>query len=299
MSPSPSPPPPLHGGDVHAAARRLGVRPEQILDFSANLSFTGPPRGLRAALLRGLDQVPHYPDPACWDLRQALAAHLGLEAECILAGNGSTELIYLLARALGASQALVVSPAFAEYGRALDLAGASLSWLATSENQGFVLRDPLPPARDAMIMLANPASPSGGALAPEELLALAQPALDSGAWLVVDEAFVDFAPQLSLHAHLARHPRLVLLRSFTKFFAIPGLRLGHVLAAPDVIERLAQAQEPWSVGSLAQTAGLACLAARGYARRTIVAHERERAFLARELTSFPGCGSSPAWSTIF
>ena len=272
---SPSPPP--HGGNVHDAARRLGLSPGDLLDYSANINPLGPPPGLWPALEQARGLLEHYPDPECTALRQALAKHHGLEPEQVLAGNGSTELIYLTARALRPAKALVVAPAFSEYQHALASRGIAVEFTPTREAAGFTLDAPLDPDGAGLVFLANPASPSGVGLDPERLLDLAQPVLKAGARLVVDEAFVDFCPERSMVPLLPQAPGLIILRSFTKFYAMPGLRLGYVLAAPGLVSALAACQEPWSVGALAQAAGPACLAEADYARRSreLVAAQRE------------------------
>ena len=192
-------------------------------------------------------------------------------------GNGSTELIYLAARALTPRKALIVAPAFSEYEHALNAAQVPVAFQITSEADNFTLAEPLDPQGADLVFLANPASPSGVLLAPELLLESAARLDAAGVYLLLDEAFVDFVEEASLKTHLARFPHLLILRSFTKFFAIPGMRLGCLLAAPDLIQRLAAVQEPWSVSTLAQAMGRACLQDHDYMARsrTLVRQERQ------------------------
>jgi threonine-phosphate decarboxylase len=272
----------------------LGLSPSQILDYSANINPLGPPPGLWPALEEARDLLVHYPDPGCGRLRADLAAHHGLEPERILVGNGSTELIFLLARALRPARALVVAPAFSEYQAALDAEGARLDFQVTQEADGYTLAAPLDPQGADLVFVANPASPSGVALEPTRLLELARPVFEAGARLVVDEAFVDFCPQFSLLPYLADHPGLIIMRSFTKFYAIPGLRLGYLLAEPGLLADLAKRQEPWSVGSLAQAAGSACLAEDDYVERSREVVAREREFLSQGLAALGGMKVFPS-----
>ena len=152
-----------------------------------------------------------------------------------------------------------MAPAFSEYEHALKAAQVPVAFQITTEADNFTLSEPLDPQGADLVFLANPASPSGVLLAPELLLEVAARLDAAGVYLLLDEAFVDFVEEASLKTHLARFPRLLILRSFTKFFAIPGMRLGCLLAAPELIRRLAAAQEPWSVNTLAQAMGRACL----------------------------------------
>jgi threonine-phosphate decarboxylase len=285
---------PLHGGDVYHLVRTLGVALSDLLDFSANINPLGFPPGLAGAVQEALGEIVHYPDRRVLALRRDLAAYHGLAPENLLVGNGSTELIYLAARALRPSRGLIVTPAFSEYEQALHAARVPVNFYPTDEAHNFTL-DRIPEIKAGdLVFLAQPASPSGALLAPELLLAVAEGLTAAGAYLLLDEAFVDFVEEASFKAHLSRFPRLMLLRSFTKFFGIPGVRLGYLLGAPELVARLTGEQEPWSVNTLAQVLGRACLADAEYmaATRALVAAERE--FLFRRLAALPGLKPFPS-----
>ncbi len=285
---------PKHGGDVYQLARALGVQVKDLLDFSANINPLGFPPGLRQAALGALEEICHYPDRRCLDLRRDLAAYHGLDPGQILVGNGSTELIYLLARALKPRKGLIVAPAFSEYEQALNAARVPVDFHLTAEADGFTLSNSLDPRGADLVFLANPASPSGVLLPAERLLSVIAALDGAGVRVVLDEAFVDFVEEASLKAHLGRFPRLILLRSFTKFFGIPGLRLGYVLAGPKLIERLAPVQEPWSVSTLAQAAGRACLADRNFMLQTRILVKGEREYLFQRLGALEGLTTFPS-----
>jgi threonine-phosphate decarboxylase len=285
---------PPHGGDVYHLARTLGLNLAELLDFSANINPLGFPPGIVPALEHALGEIVHYPDRRCLGLTQDLAAYHALSPEQILVGNGSTELIYLVARALKPKKALIVAPAFSEYEHALEAAGVPVDFHITTESQNFTLHKPLNPKGADLVFLAHPASPSGALLPPELLLEVAARLDDAGAFLLLDEAFVDFVEESSFKTHLARFPRVLLLRSFTKFFAIPGMRLGCLLAAPEVISRLAAVQEPWSVNTLAQAMGRACLKDVDYMARSRTLVREEREYLLDGLKSLPGLQPFPS-----
>lgn len=286
--------PPPHGGDVYQLARDLGVPVRELLDFSANINPLGYPPGIVAAVLAALEEICHYPDRRCAALRQDLSAYHGLSPEQILVGNGSTELIYLIARALGPAKGLIVAPAFSEYEQALGAAGVPVDFHFTGEVDNFTLAGPLDPRGADLVFLANPASPSGALMRPESLLELAAALDAAGVFLVLDEAFIDFMEEASLKTGLARFPRLLVLRSFTKFFGIPGMRLGYLLAAPELIDRLAAVQEPWSVNTMAQAMGRACLADGDYQARTRTLVREEREYLLAQLARLEGLTAFPS-----
>jgi threonine-phosphate decarboxylase len=285
---------PRHGGDVYHLARTLGVELADLLDFSANINPLGFPPGLTAAVQEALREIVHYPDRRCLKLRAALAAFHRLTPEEILVGNGSTELIYLAARALKPQRGLIVTPAFSEYEHALALARVPMAFHPTAESHHFTLQEiPELQPRD-LVFLAHPASPSGVLLDPELFLRVAARVEAAEAYLLLDEAFVDFVEAASLKHHLSRFPRLMILRSFTKFFGIPGMRLGFLLGAPKLVARLSGAQEPWSVNTMAQAMGVACLADQDYMTRTRSLIAREREFLLHRLAALPGLSPFPS-----
>ena len=280
--------PPAHGGNVHAFAREFGVRVRDVLDFSANINPLGFPAGIRRAVLESLDLLGHYPDPDSVDLRAALASYHGVPKSRVMVGNGSTELIYLVARGLRPKGALVTVPAFSEYERALVLAEAPTDFFITSEQNGFTLRHAPGAAGFDLIFMANPASPCGTLLDPEELVPIVSELERRGITVVLDEAFIDFVEEASFKGFLGRFKNVILLRSFTKFFGIPGIRLGYLLASEDLIARLSVYREPWSVSTPAQAIGLECLRDRRFIEESRAVVAEERAWLSARLEEIGG-----------
>ena len=269
-----------HGGNLRALAVAAGVTPAQLLDFSANINPLGLPQGVEAAIRAALPSVVHYPEPTAAALREALAAYHGLAPDQVLPANGSTELIYLLVRALAPRRALVLHPAFSEYEAALELVGAQLDHALLDEGHGFVpeLSRLVPRlAGQDLLILANPNNPAGCLIAKSDLITLVEAAEAAGVTSVVDEAFIDFIEEASLKKDLSRFPRLLLLRSLTKCFALPGLRVGYALARAELLSQLSRWKESWSVNALAEAAGIAALADQEYQETTrlLVPHWRE------------------------
>ncbi len=285
---------PPHGGDVYQLARSLGINLADLLDFSANINPLGFPSGLSGAVQEALTEIVHYPDRRCVALRQDLADYHHLAPEQILVGNGSTELIYLVARVLKPQRGLIVTPAFSEYEHALTVAGAPVAFQATSEAHNFTLHEVFEAQAGDLVFCAHPASPSGSLLSPELFLEMAARLDAAGAYLLLDEAFIDFVEEASFKSRLSRFRRLLILRSFTKFFGIPGMRLGFLLGAPELVDRLAAAQEPWSVNTMAQVMGRACLADGEYMAKTRAVIAQERLFLLDRLAALPGLTPFPS-----
>jgi len=269
---------PVHGGNLDWAAALAGCPPEAILDFSASISPLGPPKSALAAIQAHLGNLSYYPDPDYRELRAALGQGHQLPPEWILPGNGSAELLTWAGWDLAKlAMTCLVTPAFGDYWRALKAIDAlvqscpiflgerqeetDLSFLGQA--QGIAPTLPLPPSpleplsySECGLLLNNPHNPTGQLFSRESIL----PYLEQFALVVVDEAFMDFLPpnqEQSLIPVVQEYPNLVILRSLTKFYSLPGLRLGYAIAHPDRLRRWQQWRDPWPVNTLAAAAAAA------------------------------------------
>lgn len=288
-----------HGGNIGQAARRYGFPEKQIIDFSASINPLGPAPGVYRAVTEEVWRIKHYPDPDCGDLPRLLTDYLGVGGENLLLGNGGAELIYILPRALKIRRALVAAPTFSEYARAVEAAGGRVRYIILPIS-GTVL-----PAREAAghlagcdaVFLCNPNNPTGQLFRPGDLMPLLDAAGEAGAVVVVDEAFMDFVAgreDFTLMPLACARRNLVVLYSMTKFFGIPGLRLGAAVACPEVIGRLKQLKDPWSVNALARVAGQAALRDRSHMVETLKTVKEEREYLFSTLSSMPGLRPFPS-----
>ncbi len=281
--------PPVHGGTVFQAARELGMEVEKIKDFSANINPLGMPPGARLALVRALDQLQHYPEMYAETLVKQIAESCHQPESRILAGNGSTELIYLLVRVLKPETSLIVAPAFTEYQRAAKLYGGQVDFCHALAEHDFLPRPGVIIKalirKPDLLFLGNPNNPTGSLLSPEDLLPVLEAARRQGTVCIVDEAFIDFVEgDSSVESWLENFENLVILRSLTKIYSLAGLRCGYLLASDGLVAELRRHQEPWNVNSLAIAAAGEALADQafiGESRRFIAG---ERSFLSRELS---------------
>ncbi|TBL78287.1 threonine-phosphate decarboxylase CobD [Paenibacillus thalictri] len=283
-----------HGGNWAAAEEAFGRKAGERLDFSANINPLGPPPALRHMLLDEWDYITRYPDPEVRELRQAISSKYGVPFDSILVGNGAAELIDLLPRALRFRRAAVTDPTFSEYREALEKAGADVVSVTSSPEERFRIEpskliDVLPQV-DALF-LGQPNNPTGERRERDELRELARQAHKHGAKLVLDEAFADFFPDesnVTMIREAAASEHIVVIRSMTKFYAIPGLRLGFIVAGPAMIRELRRLQMPWSVNHFAQKAGVLALQDHEYERRTRELIAVERSWLQNRLYGL-GC----------
>ena len=280
----------LHGGDWAGFTEEYGAAP---LDFSANVSPLGLPEGVRAAAVRALDRAALYPDGACRALRRRLSDHHGLPAENIVCGNGAADLIWRLCRLLRPKRALVTAPGFGEYERALESVGCLTERFTLFEAEDFHM-DAGAFARavtpgTGLVFLCNPNNPTGLLLSKEELTRISDACRAAGAVLVLDECFMDFVAEpaaCTMVGALSDRPELIVLRAFTKTYAMAGLRLGYALCADAALaDGLRRGDQPWPVSLIAQEAGIAALRESAYVNelRALVTAEREK--LRRELTA--------------
>ena len=289
----------IHGGDLAAACTRYGFDYDELLDCSANINPLGPPPAVLRALERNLGLIRHYPDPNCLELRAALAAYLNVSLDSLILGNGSSELIYHLVRVTGCRRALTLAPTFSEYGLAVLAAEGEVREVPLVPENGFAL--PVERVLEELnecdlVFLCNPNNPTGRLEKRGDLAKIITTARATGTIVVIDEAFMDFIPDredYTLVRQAGQPGGPVVLYSLTKFFGIPGLRLGAVVAPPELAGRLENSRDPWSVNTMAQVAGLAALGEKAYMEETRAVVERERRFLEEELARFPGVAVFP------
>ena len=272
----------VHGGDWAGYRAEFGC---DALDFSANVSPLGLPAGVAAAITNALPTADRYPDPLCRELRAALAGAEGVPADWILCGNGAADLIFRLALAVRPRRALLPAPTFAEYEAALQTVGCAVQRVFLREENEFAVTeefiDAVTPETD-IVFLCQPNNPTGQVMPPALVERLVRRCAECGAVLVVDECFLDFLPDRDAWTAkqlLRDAPQLVILKAFTKLYAMAGVRLGYALCGDAaLLEKMRGAGQPWAVSSLAQAAGLAALQETAYADavRALIAEQRPR-----------------------
>lgn len=277
-----------HGGNLRRLAGIAGIPAEQMLDFSANINPLGPPEWLRSVVSRALDSVVHYPDPDFSRLVRAVGQRYGVPENQVLIGNGSTEIIYLIPRALKASRAVVPVPTYADYLTFCHTAGLSTKTIFLKESAAFELDlETLSGELGGreLVFLCQPNNPTGRLFDPEGLRRLASK--HPSTLFVVDEAFRDFVQEMdSLTSK--RPENVIVLLSLTKIYAIPGIRLGCAVADPGLVDSIRSLQPFWSVNTIAQAVGEAALTDDEYVERSRAFVREQRLLLMEELKSIPG-----------
>ena len=290
----------VHGGNVYELSALAGCSPDDILDFSASINPLGPPSGLTKIFSDCFHRIESYPDIHNRLLIKAISEFHDIDPDFIAVANGSTELIYWLPHALGINEALVALPTFSEYPKAFELRGTRLQKLFSTPQNFFQPKcDQIAAALhkgdfDA-VLLTNPGSPSGSLLDEETVKWIINQDPNSKRPLfVIDEVFVDFCERNSLKRFFGKFKNIALIRSFTKFYGLPGLRIGYLLAPPPITALVRNHIPPWSVSTFAQAAGVYCLTRSEYRQKSLDLIESERQRLAGELRKIDGLEVFPA-----
>lgn len=282
-----------HGGNIYRLSEDLKMAERDIIDFSASINPLGVSKKVKAALKRDIKYLCNYPDPETVRLREYIGRHNNISPEMVLCGNGSTELIYLIARALRPEMVLIHAPAFSEYERACRMMSNELGVMSyeLDMKNNFDIRpdDFIKVIEDMMgtghnaAFLCNPNNPTGRLLKRDEVLKIAETAKRVRCHLIVDEAFIDFCPEHTVINEVQNNPYLIVLRSVTKFYALPGLRIGYGVFPLHLIGILKEYKEPWNVNSLAERAAIAALKDRKYREETFRVISEEKQFLKQGL----------------
>lgn len=293
---------PRHGGNLIWAATVADCSPSDILDFSASINPWGPPLSALEAIQSHLKDLKVYPNPDYRELREAIATQINQEmgsdllgADWILPGNGAAELLTWAGRELAALDATyLLTPAFGDYGRSLRaFEGNVIECPLSMASVGLDFSMPQPLNSNSGLLLNNPHNPTGKLFAAEILLE----SLKQFALVVVDEAFMDFLrppQQQSLVSWVKDYKNLVILRSLTKFYSLPGLRLGYAIAHPQRLEKWQQWRDPWPVNSLAVAAGIAVLKDDQFQQQTWNWLEESRHQLYHNLANISGLEPYPS-----
>jgi threonine-phosphate decarboxylase len=271
---------PLHGSNPKYLFQSLGLEvPDSFIDFSANINPLGPPQSIKEGWSKAFHLISEYPDPRAFQLTALIAEKEGIPENYILAGNGGAELITLIGRYLSSKNVLIIQPAFSEYEQACKASGCHISHHILEEGNWELNIESHNKNMDGMdaLFLCNPNNPTGQSFAVQSVLQLLDDCKERNCLVILDEAFHDFlTDQHSYVSDLHDYSNLIILRSLTKMYSIPGLRLGYAMAHPQMIKDLAAFQPHWSVNSLAMMAGEECLKADSFVKETLDYIKNER-----------------------
>lgn len=283
----------IHGGDIY--------RNKVELDYSVNVNPLGIPEGVKEALQEAVGCCDGYPDIRWQSLSEHMSKRLSVPKEVLLWGNGASELFAAIVHGLKPQKVVLPIPSFYGYEYASRMVNAEMVYYPCKEEAAFLPGEELFSHLTAdvdMLWLANPNNPTGTLLDRAYVRRLLQHCLDREITVVLDECFIEFCKgEHSMVAEIQDFPNMIIVRAFTKLYAIPGVRLGYLVCAKQELREAVRRQLPeWNVSTLAQAAGLACMQERDYVQKSMCCVQTERAFLttqleALEIKVYPGAAN--------
>ncbi len=281
-----------HGGNIHKARRESVKDNTDFIDFSASINPFGPPAVVYSLIQSQVRDILHYPDPDYYELKKIIAKRYSVDADNIVLGNGSSDILFALFRVLKPLRAVIPTPSYIDYAKSADLNNTPIHFHQLLEENNFKLdSDELKKElkKGDLLLLCSPNNPTGNLIDASQAEALARH--DSELTILIDEAYLDFIPDACSAA--GKYKNVFTLNSLTKFYAIPGLRLGFGVFSADVAKRLQEFIAPWAVNSFADLAGRACLEETGFAATAGRIHDEKSWFLNKleqfsQLQLFPG-----------
>lgn len=285
-----------HGGNikriVHCIPPGTQGKNNGIIDFSASINPLGYPKNVRKVVLENFDDIVHYPDIDCTDLRKCIAQKTGHADDEIIVGNGSTELFYLIPRTLKPAKGIVFQPTFSEFAEALKCSHADVVHHMLMEENSFCFHyhdGYFHDKKGEVAFLCNPNNPTGQLVERDVILDMVKQ--HSQVMFVIDEAFIDFVDEpekYSVINEVDKVRNLIVVRSLTKFYGFPGLRIGYLVANRELVRKMMEYKEPWSVNTLAQCAAMAALEDKEFISRSREFMSQERLFLYNEISHIHG-----------
>lgn len=275
-----------HGGDIYSYIELNGIEP---LDYSANVNPLGMPIKAKEALVESMDRYSFYPDINCTKLTDVVSKYENIRKEYVLFGNGAADIIFRICYSINPKKALVLAPTFSEYEQALSNTKCEIKLFELKPEDNFGLNlSILEHITDCnIIFICNPNNPTGNLINKELMYKVAKKCLMENCLLVIDECFMDFVKEKGEYSfinHLNEFDNVIILKAFTKIFAMAGLRLGYCLCNNrELLSAIKKVGQPWSVSTPAQVAGIGALSDLNYLIKTIKLIDEEREFLTESL----------------
>lgn len=282
-----------HGGNVYEMARYLGCAPSEIIDMSSNINPLGPPTGLLDYLIKNIDAATCLPEVDSREITNHFARHFDLDPVRLLAGNGTTQFIYMIPHVLETRGALILGPTFADYADACRTHNVLPTMMLADESDDFrpdISRLEQKIEGKDTVFICNPNNPTGSLINRDELEWLCRSHPETN--FIIDESYLPFVNRGEEASMMyPGFPNVVVLVSISKIFKIPGLRIGFVVSCAETIKKFRRSLPPWSVNSLAQTAGRYLAAQRTevglFIRRTKIFFEEQRKEFYKDVEHVP------------
>lgn len=277
-----------HGGNAKELSRKNKLEYDKIIDFSANINPLGMPNSVKIEIINRLNEVEKYPDITYYELKCAISEFENVDKESIILGNGAAEVLFNIVRGINPRNALILAPTFSEYEEAVSVVNGEITYYELREENNFcVLEDILEQINDKLdlVFICNPNNPTG-VITPKELLKkILIKSKENSVITVIDESFLDFIEgDLSMVSLVSEYDNLIVIKSLTKFFALPGLRIGYgICSNTELNEKIEKISPAWNINILAEIATKTALKDKGYIKKTKMFLNKEKEYLLENL----------------
>ncbi|MGG7212936.1 threonine-phosphate decarboxylase CobD [Clostridium nigeriense] len=283
----------VHGGNLDELSRTFKLNKESLIDFSANINPLGINKKVKDAIINALEEVERYPDITYFNLKYGISDFEGVNYEDLVLGNGAAEVIFNLVRSIKPKKVLIPAPTFGEYEEAALSINSSIEYYYLKEENNWIIDEDIINHINEdidMVFICNPNNPTGILTEKEVIINIAKKALSTNTILAIDESFLDFirdGENYSVINLLKEYNNIFIIKSMTKLFAIPGIRIGYGMCEnKEIIKNMELVSVPWNINILAEKATLEAIKDKEYINRTISYIQKEKNYLYKELNKF-------------
>ena len=283
----------VHGGNLDELSRTFKLNKESLIDFSANINPLGINKKVKDAIINALEEVERYPDITYFNLKYGISDFEGVNYEDLVLGNGAAEVIFNLVRSIKPKKVLIPAPTFGEYEEAVLSINSSIEYYYLKEDNNWIIDEDIINHINEdidMVFICNPNNPTGILTDKEVIINIAKKALSTNTILAIDESFLDFVrdgENYSVINLLKEYNNIFIIKSMTKLFAIPGIRIGYgICENKEIINNMELISVPWNINILAEKATLEAIKDKEYIDRTISYIQKEKNYLYKELNKF-------------
>lgn len=280
----------VHGGNVEEISRKYGFNEKELIDFSANINPMGLNENVKAAMIKSLDKIEKYPDISYYNLKKSISEYENIDSDNLLLGNGAAEVIFNITRGLKPKKVLIPAPTFSEYEEAVLSIDGEIEYYNLNEEEDFKLNNKLINSLDEsidMIFICNPNNPTGVLTKNTFIERLVEKCIETKTIIVLDESFLDFLSLQNEYTSkhlLQKYKNVIIVKSLTKFFAMPGIRIGYGISRNnEFIKLINKVTVPWSINVVACAGVIKALKEEAYIKESITYIENEKNYLYNSL----------------
>jgi len=282
-----------HGGNAKEISRKNKIQYEKIIDFSANINPLGMPGSVKKAIIEGIDEIEKYPDITYFELKCSIGEFEKISENNLILGNGAAEVLFNVVRGINPQNTLILAPTFSEYEEATRAINGNIFYYKLKEENDFYIKEDILDYINYdldLMFICNPNNPTGVITEKKLLEKILIKAKEYGVKLVIDESFLDFIEgSFSMISYVNEYENLIIIKSLTKFFAVPGIRIGYGICSDaslkEVIEKISPA---WNINILAEIATKIGIKDENYINKSIKFIRKEKKYLYNELKEIKG-----------